>query len=125
VPHLDVHTVADVLDGSVEPKLISALTEAVVAVYGDWARPIAVVALFGVPRSRWGVGGRATEGTPVAVTLRAREAIFTAVADAEARLVAGVTDAIAAVLGEEVRSEVDVLLVGVPQGRSGVGGEVV
>ena len=37
----------------------------------------------------------------------------------------GVTDAIAGVLGEHVRPGVTVVLVGTPEGRSGVGGTLV
>ncbi|MDR6317439.1 hypothetical protein [Actinoplanes couchii] len=38
MPHLSVHAPETDLTGN-EPRLIAALTEAVVAVYGDWARP--------------------------------------------------------------------------------------
>ena len=40
-----------------ETPLIATLTEAVVAVYGEWAREIVEVRLIGVPAGRWGIGG--------------------------------------------------------------------
>ncbi|MER8042126.1 hypothetical protein [Streptomyces sp. NPDC094032] len=56
-----------------------------------------------------------------------REAAYRlpAVPDAPARLVAATTDAVVGVLGEGVRSEVVVTVVGVPDGRTGVAGAVV
>ena len=57
MPHLTVYAPESVLTGR-EAPLIATLTDAVVAVYGDWAREHAVVLLIGVPPGRWGVGGR-------------------------------------------------------------------
>jgi hypothetical protein len=41
-----------------------------------------------------------------------------------AGLIGGVTDAVAGVLGEQIRPGVSVELVGQPAGRSGIGGTV-
>ncbi|RPE43260.1 hypothetical protein EDD90_6454 [Streptomyces sp. Ag109_O5-1] len=60
------------------------------------------------------------------ITLSLREAAYQhpQVPDAPARLIAAITDAVAAVLGEEVRDQTIVGLLSVPEGRSGVGGQV-
>jgi phenylpyruvate tautomerase PptA (4-oxalocrotonate tautomerase family) len=94
------------------------LTDAVVDVYGDWARDIVVVHLDGLPKGRWGIGGRAVDDAAPAVTFGIREDALTrpdgkAVA---ARLVAGATDAVASVLGEQTRSGTSVELVASPEG---------
>jgi phenylpyruvate tautomerase PptA (4-oxalocrotonate tautomerase family) len=60
MPHLTARVPEAQLAGR-EPALISALTDAVVEVYGPWARDIVVVHLDGVPKGRWGIGGRAAE----------------------------------------------------------------
>lgn len=125
MPHFTVHMREPDLSGA-EPKLIAGLTDAVAEVYGERFRSLVVVELFGVPDGRWGVGGvPATSPAPV-VTLNLREAAFHVpeIPEPEERLIAGITDAVAGVLGEEVRPEVTVGLVGVPAGRSGVGGAV-
>ena len=44
-----------------ESALITALTDAVVQVYGEWARDLVVVHLDGIPQGRWGIGGRAPQ----------------------------------------------------------------
>jgi len=128
MPHFTVHLNEEDLDGKAEPRLIRALTDAVAAVLGGWAREAADIMLFGIPRHRWGVGGTPAAGTaaPV-VTLNLREGALThpQISDAPARLIASITDAVAEVMGEAVRERVTVVLVGVPAGRSGVGGEVV
>jgi phenylpyruvate tautomerase PptA (4-oxalocrotonate tautomerase family) len=127
MPHLNVHLFEESLDGEVEPRLIAGLSEAMARVYGDWARAAAVVELHGVPRRRWGLGGRpAAEEAPV-VTLNMREPALSipGIDDPPARLIASVTDAMASVLGESVRPRVTTVVVGVPTGRSGVGGEPV
>ncbi|MER7964607.1 hypothetical protein ABZ687_27030 [Streptomyces ardesiacus] len=46
------------------------------------------------------------------------------VPDAPARPVAAVTDAMAGVLGEEIREEAVVTIAGVPDGRTGIAGTV-
>ncbi|MFG3343468.1 tautomerase family protein [Streptomyces sp. NPDC048018] len=60
------------------------------------------------------------------VTLSMREAAYhlPEVPDAPARLVAATTDALAEVLGEDVRRQVIVTIAGVPDGRTGVAGAV-
>jgi hypothetical protein len=57
MPHLMVHANESDLTGR-EDELISALTDAVVAAYGEWARDIAVVQMIGLPAGRSGVGGK-------------------------------------------------------------------
>ncbi|WP_435061010.1 tautomerase family protein [Amycolatopsis thermoflava] len=125
MPHLTVHVLESDLAGR-ETELIEDLTEAIVAVYGEWAREIAVVRLVGVPSNRWGIGGKPASAPAPSVIFGIREAAFER-PDADAivaRLVAGVTDAIVAVFGERVRAGVTVELVGTPAGRTGVGGVV-
>ena len=125
MPHLSVHVLESDLNGR-ETALIRKLTDAVVAVYGEWARAITDVRLIGLPSHRWGIGGAAAQAPAPSVTFGIREAAF-ARPDADeivARLVATVTDAIVDVFGERVRAGVTVELVGVPAGRTGVGGVV-
>jgi phenylpyruvate tautomerase PptA (4-oxalocrotonate tautomerase family) len=126
MPHLTVHALESDLAGR-EEALIGALTDAVVAVYGDWARAIAEVQLIGLPAGRWGVGGKPAATPAPRVTFGIREAAFGR-PDADQivrRLIAGVTDAVAAVCGEHHRPGVTVELVGAPDGRTGVGGVLV
>jgi phenylpyruvate tautomerase PptA (4-oxalocrotonate tautomerase family) len=127
MPHFNVQIREEDLDGKVEPKLIRALTEAVVTVYGEWARAVAVVELFGIPQRRWGIGGIPSEANAPIVTLNMREPALNlpGIGNAPARLIASITDAMVTVFGEPVRKHVSVLVVGVPTGRSGVGGEAV
>jgi phenylpyruvate tautomerase PptA (4-oxalocrotonate tautomerase family) len=109
-----------------ELALITALTEAVVLVYGEWARDLVVVHLDGVPAGRWAVGGRTTDDAAPAITLGIREAALARPGGSEiaARLVAGLTDAAVGVLGEETRGGTSVELVATPQGRAGRGGAI-
>ncbi|TDV46055.1 tautomerase family protein [Actinophytocola oryzae] len=125
MPHLTVHVLEDDLVGR-EVDLIEALTDAVVDVYGDWAREIAVVHLIGLPPNRWGVGGRPAEAPSPSVTFGIKEAAFSRPDAPEivSRLVSGVTDAVVTVFGERVRSGVSVELVGTPADRTGIGGVV-
>jgi phenylpyruvate tautomerase PptA (4-oxalocrotonate tautomerase family) len=126
MPHLSVHALESDLSGR-ESALIAALTDAVVAVYGEWARGLAVVHLIGLPPHRWGIGGRPAVAPAPSVTFGIKEAAFSR-PDADeivARLVSGVTDAIVEVFGERVRAGVSVELVGTPAGRTGIGGVVV
>jgi phenylpyruvate tautomerase PptA (4-oxalocrotonate tautomerase family) len=125
MPHLIVYASESDLTGH-EGELIAAMTDAVVAVYGDWARDIAVVQLIGLPDGRWGIGGKPVENPAPRVTFGIKEAAFSR-PDAEqivARLTSGVTEALVTVLGERVRPGTAVELVGVPAGRSSVGGKV-
>ena len=126
MPHLRVHVLESDLAGR-ETALIEKLTDAVVAVYGEWARSIAVVQLIGLPPNRWGIGGMPAQAPSPSVTFGIKEAAFGR-PDADkivARLVAEVTDAIVAVFGERVRPGVSVELVATPPGRTGIGGIVV
>ena len=123
MPHLTARVPEAQLAGN-EPALIAALTDAVVEVYGEWARASVVVHLDGVPRGRWGVGGRAADDAAPAITFGIRAAAL-ARPDARqiaARLVAGLTDAVASVLGEQARGGTGVELVATPEGRTGTGG---
>lgn len=125
MPHLTVHVLEDDLAGQ-ETALIEALTDAVVAVYGEWARDIAVVQLIGLPANRWGIGGRPAVAPSPRVTFGIKAAAFER-PDADrivTGLVSGVTDAVVAVFGERVRAGVTVELVGTPAGRAGTGGVV-
>lgn len=126
MPHFEVRIHEEELDGKVEPKLVAALTDALVKVYGERARSMAVVELFGIPRHRWGVGGvPATVNAPI-VSLNVREVALNlpGIDDAPTRLITSITEAVVEVFGESVRRHVTVYVVGVPAGRSGVGGEV-
>ena len=125
MPHFNVHMFEEALDGKVEPATIRALTDALVSVYGERARELAVVEIFGIPRRRWGIGGApAVEHRPT-VTLHMREPALHLVDDAPDRLIASITDAMAGVLGDDVRHHLAVTIVGIPTGRSGVAGQLV
>jgi phenylpyruvate tautomerase PptA (4-oxalocrotonate tautomerase family) len=127
MPHFTVQIREQDLDAETEPRLIKELTEAVASVYGDWARSAAVVDLYGIPGGRHGACGvPSTMNAPI-VTFTTREGALDPqrMPDTPARLISAFTDAIAAVFGEPVREHVNVLIVGVPAGRSGVGGNVV
>jgi phenylpyruvate tautomerase PptA (4-oxalocrotonate tautomerase family) len=122
VPHLSVDVLESDLAGN-ESALIARLTDAVVDVYGPWAREIAVVRLHGVPSARWGIGGVPAVAPAPSVTFGIKEAAF-ARPEMIAALASGVTDAIAGVLGAHVRDGVTVEFVGSPDGRTAVGGTV-
>lgn len=125
MPHLTARVPEAQLAGR-EPALISALTESVVQVYGEWARDLVVVHLDGIPRGRWGIGGRTVDNAAPAITFGIREAALTRPGGSEtaARLVAVLTDAVASVLGEQVRSGTSIELAATPEGRSGLGGAI-
>ena len=125
MPHLTARVPEAQLAGR-EPALITALTESVVQVYGEWARDLVVVHLDGIPRGRWGIGGRTVDNAAPAITFGIREAALTRPGGSETatRLVAVLTDAVAGVLGEQVRSGTSVELVATPEGRSGLGGAI-
>jgi phenylpyruvate tautomerase PptA (4-oxalocrotonate tautomerase family) len=126
MPHLSVHVLESDLAGR-ETTLMQKLTDAVVTVYGEWARGLVVVRLIGLPPSRWGIGGAPARQPSPSVTFGIREAAFGR-PDADelvARLIAVVTDAIVDVFGERVRDGVTVELVATPAGRTGIGGVVV
>jgi phenylpyruvate tautomerase PptA (4-oxalocrotonate tautomerase family) len=125
MPHVTARVPEGRLAGN-EPALIAALTDAVVQVYGEWARDLVVVHLDGIPRGRWGIGGRTADDAAPAITFGIREAALTRPGGNEtaARLVAGLTDAVASVLGEPSRSGTSIELVATPEGRSAVGGTI-
>lgn len=126
MPHLTLYALEDQLTGR-EPELITRLTDAVVAVYGEWVRGSVDVRLIGIPAGRWGRGGVPVAAAAPSITFGTREEIF-ARADAAgivARLVAAFTDAVTAVFGDGCRDEVLVELVGQPTTRSGLGGRVI
>jgi phenylpyruvate tautomerase PptA (4-oxalocrotonate tautomerase family) len=125
MPHLTARVPEAQLAGN-EPALITALTDAVVDVYGEWARDIVVVHLDGVPRGRWGIGGRVANDAAPAITFGIREAALARpdASEIAARLIAGLTDAVAGVLGEQARSGTSVELVATPEGRTGIGGAI-
>ena len=124
MPHFTVQLRETDLDGTAEPKLIQGLADAIGQVYGEQLRSLAVVEIFGVPDGRWGVGG-APAATPAPVVNLNLRAAALEIDGAPERLITAITDAVAAALGESVRSEVTVGLTAVPPGRSGVGGAVV
>jgi phenylpyruvate tautomerase PptA (4-oxalocrotonate tautomerase family) len=125
VPHLDVYALETDLAGR-EEALIQDLTEAVVGVYGEWARPIVAVRLFGLPANRWGIGGRPAADTAPAATFGIRADVLERPDSAAvlAGLAAGVTEALAGVLGSHVRDAVTVEFVGRSPDRVAVGGRL-
>jgi phenylpyruvate tautomerase PptA (4-oxalocrotonate tautomerase family) len=125
MPHLTVRMPETHLAGR-EPALIAALTDAVVQVYGEWARDLVVVQLDGIPQGRWGIGGRAVDDAAPTITFGIREAALTRPEGNQtaALLVAGLTGAVASVLGEKARSGTIVELVATPEGRAGLGGTI-
>ncbi|MBH5333579.1 hypothetical protein IHE55_01665 [Streptomyces pactum] len=127
MPHFQVRVAEQHLDGTAEPKLIAGLTDAVTQVFGERMRALVVVELFGVPDGRWGVGGVPVDGPAPDITLHMREGAFhrPEIPDAPARLIAAATEAVTAALGATLGAGATVRLVGVPAGRSGVGGQVV
>lgn len=120
MPHLAVHALESDLTGR-ETALIARLTDAVAAVYGPWARDVAVVQLFGLPPGRWGIGGKPASHPAPHVTFGIKEEAFARTASIDA-LAAGVTDAIATVIGDRVRPGVTIDFIGTPDGRTAVGG---
>ncbi|MFD0691084.1 tautomerase family protein [Actinomadura fibrosa] len=122
MPHLTAHLPENRLLGK-ESELIAALTDAIVGVYGDWARDLVSIRLDGVPEGRVALGGKAVD-TSVSVVLGVRAGLFDRpdAAQISARLGAALTDAITRVLGEELREGVMVELVASPQERTFVGG---
>ncbi|GAA0411304.1 hypothetical protein GCM10009530_74770 [Microbispora corallina] len=121
MPHLTVHLPENRLAGN-EPDLVTALTEAIVDVYGEWARGLVSIRLAGVPAGRFAQGGEIVD-TNVSVTLGVRAGVFDRpdAAHITARLGAALTDAITNVLGEELRAGTMVELVASPQERTFVG----
>lgn len=85
-----------------------------------------VVHLDGMQKGRWGIGGKTVDDDAPAITFGIREAALTRPGGGQiaARLVAGLTDAAASVLGEQARGGTSVELVATPEGRSGTGGTI-
>jgi phenylpyruvate tautomerase PptA (4-oxalocrotonate tautomerase family) len=126
MPHLVLHAPEHQLTGN-EALLITALTEAVVGIYGEWARPLVAVRLDGVPRGRWAIGGAVVNATAPEVTFGVRASALARADGPEIarRLVAGITDAVAGVLGDEFREITMVELVPQHDDRVGVGGRLI
>lgn len=122
MPHLTVHASEPDLAGR-EEQLMTALTDAVVEIYGEWARPLAVIHLHGVPPGRWAVGGKPHPNPSPTVTFGIKEAAF-ARPEVIARLATAVTDAVATVLGRHHRPTTTVDFVGTLPGRTAVGGTI-
>ncbi|WP_149262891.1 hypothetical protein [Actinomadura sp. K4S16] len=122
MPHLTAHLPEDKLAGR-ESELVTALTEAIVGVYGEWARDLATVHLSGVPAGRLAQGGKAVD-TNASLVMGVRAAAFDRPDAPEimASLAAGLTDAITTVLGEDFRPGTTVELVPSPQERTFVAG---
>ncbi|MGI5205780.1 hypothetical protein ACQEU6_29915 [Spirillospora sp. CA-108201] len=122
MPHLTVHLPEDRLAGH-ESELVGALTEAIVGVYGEWARELAGIRLSGVPAGRLAQGGKAVD-TNVSLVMGVRAAAFDRpdAAEITAGLAAALTDAVTAVLGEDLRPGTTVELVASPQERTFVAG---
>ncbi|WP_433328261.1 tautomerase family protein [Spirillospora sp. CA-294931] len=122
MPHLTAHLPENRLDGN-EPELIAAMTEAIVEVYGEWARDLVGIRLAGVPGGRFAQGGKAAD-TNVSVTLGVRAGLFDRpdAAEISARLGAALTDAITRVAGEDLRAGTTVELVASPPERTFVAG---
>jgi phenylpyruvate tautomerase PptA (4-oxalocrotonate tautomerase family) len=126
MPHLTVYALEADLAGR-ETALAASLTDAVVAVYGEWARGLVSIRMLGIPPRRSFVGGHLQDVVPPAVTFGISDAAV-ARPDAEtivANLIAHVTDAVAAVFGDSVRAGITVDLVPGPPSLSGIGGTIV
>nr|WP_296071394.1 hypothetical protein [uncultured Actinoplanes sp.] len=126
MPHVTLYALDHELAGR-EPGLIGQLTDAVVSVYGEWARSSVEVRLIGIPAGRWARGGAPVATAAPSVTFGMREEVFARpdAAGVVARLVSAFTGAVTAVFGEACRDDVLVELVGQPTSRSGLGGRVI
>ncbi|WP_061300465.1 tautomerase family protein [Herbidospora cretacea] len=122
MPHLTAHIAEARLTGN-EPALVTALTDAIVHVYGEWARPLVSIRLSGVPAGRFAQGGAPVD-TSVSVTLGVRAGVFDRpdAAEITTRLGAALTDAVTSVLGEELRPGTTVELLASSPDRTFVGG---
>ena len=126
MPHLIVHATEEQLAGR-ESALISTLTDTVAQVYGEWARELVVVQLLALPAGRWGVGGRAVDNPPPIVTFAIREIALNRPDGPRIveRLAADVTDAVARVLGAELRAGVLVEFRPQHDDRTALGGRLI
>src|SRR3954468_11004012 len=114
VPHLTVHLPENRLTGK-EPELVTALTEAIVDVYGEWARELVSIRLAGVPAGRFAQGGKPVD-TNASVVLGVRAGVFDRpdAAQITARLGTALTDAVTRVVGDDFRTGTMVELVASP-----------
>lgn len=126
MPHVTLYALEEELAGR-EPGIIGELTDAVVSVYGQWARSSVDVRLIGIPAGRWARGGAAVATAAPSVTFGMREEVFARedAARVIAQLISALTEAVTAVFGDDCRDEVLVELVGQPTSRSGLGGKVI
>jgi phenylpyruvate tautomerase PptA (4-oxalocrotonate tautomerase family) len=126
MPHVTLHALEAELAGR-EADLARELTDAVVSVYGEWARATVEVRLIGIPAGRWARGGAIVTTAAPSVTFGLREEVFAREDSAAvvARLVSAFTEAVTTVFGEHCRDEILVELVGQPTSRSGWGGRVI
>jgi phenylpyruvate tautomerase PptA (4-oxalocrotonate tautomerase family) len=85
-----------------------------------------VVRLFGLPANRWGIGGRPAGAAGPAVTFGIRADVLDRPDSATilAGLATGLTDALAGVLGSDVRDAVTVEFAGRSPDRVAVGGQL-
>ncbi|MFF3503473.1 4-oxalocrotonate tautomerase family protein [Streptomyces sp. NPDC003247] len=122
MPHLTVHLPENRLTGK-EPVLVAALTDAIVGVYGEWARDLVSIRLAGVPAGRFARGGKAVD-TNASVILGVRAGVFDRpdAAHITARLGTVLTDAITRAVGDDLRTGTMVELVASPPERTFVGG---
>ncbi|MFE9451833.1 4-oxalocrotonate tautomerase family protein [Streptomyces sp. NPDC006739] len=122
MPHLTVHLPESRLAGK-EPVLVAALTDAIVDVYGEWARDLVSIRLAGVPAGRFARGGKAVD-TSASVILGLRAGVFDRpdAAQITARLGTALTDAITRVVGDDLRTGTMVELVASPTERTFAGG---
>ena len=122
MPHLTVHLPENRLTGK-EPMLVTALTDAIVDVYGAWARDLVSIRLAGVPAGRFAQGGKAVD-TNASVILGVRAGVFDRpdAAQITARLGTALTEAITRVVGDDLRTGTMVELVASPPERTFLGG---
>jgi phenylpyruvate tautomerase PptA (4-oxalocrotonate tautomerase family) len=87
---------------------------------------IVAVRLFGLPANRWGIGGRPAGAAAPTVTFGIRADVLERPDSPAilAGLAAGVTDALAGVLGSDVGDAVTVEFVGRSPDRVAVGGKL-
>jgi len=64
MPQVNINMWEEFLDETNERRLITALTDAVVSVFGEPIRPYTSVLVHGVPQRRWGTGGVPTSDQP-------------------------------------------------------------
>ncbi|BBH69624.1 hypothetical protein ACTI_63090 [Actinoplanes sp. OR16] len=125
MPHLTLHALDTDLTGH-EPALIAALTDAIVSVYGDWARPHAHVRLVGVPTGHWGIDGIPAPDPAPAITFGIRADALTRpdTPDILTRLAAALTDATASILGEHHHPGITVDFTGRQPAHTAIGGHL-